>query len=311
MSASAYARTEMVNLRKYDLNLLVVLDALLDEGNVTRAGKRIHLSQSATSAALERLRAMFGDPLLVRVEGGMELTLFAQELRAPLKHLLVSISDTVKRPGGFDPATSTASFRVGMTDYLGLILLPQLHARLAAEAPQIKLDVIPVSQDRLIAMIERDQVDVAVAVSPAARPHVLHKTLLQETFSFVCHCDHPAASLPLDLETLLRFPHVNVVAHGDAASSADLVFSRLGVVRNVRVSMPYFAAALALLKESDLVAILPSRVARSQAAIHNLSVREMPVEIPGYSLTLCWHLRTDNHPAHAWFRQILIDTARD
>lgn len=301
----------MVNLRKYDLNLLVVLDALLDEANVTRAGKRIHLSQSATSAALERLRSMFGDPLLVRVEGGMELTLFAQELRAPLKHLLVSISDTVKRPGGFDPATSTATFRIGMTDYLGLTLLPQLHARLAAEAPQIKLDVIPVSQDRLIAMIERDQVDAAVAVSPADRPHVLQKALLQESFSFVCHRDHPAASAPLSLETLLRFPHVNVVAHGDAASAADLVLGRLGVVRNVRVSIPYFAAALALLKQSDLVAILPSRLARSQAAIHDLCVREMPVEIPGYGLTLCWHLRTDNHPAHAWFRQIMADTARD
>lgn len=301
----------MVNLRKYDLNLLVVLDALLDEASVTRAGRRIHLSQSATSAALERLRAMFGDPLLVRVEGGMELTLFAQELRAPLKHLLVSIGDTVKRPGKFDASTSTAVFRIGMTDYLALVLLPMLHARLASDAPQIKLDVIPVSQDRLIAMIERDQIDVAVAVSPADRPHVLHKTLLQETFSFVCHCDHPAASLPLDLATLLRFPHVNVVAHGDAASSADLVFSRLGMVRNVRLSMPYFAAALALLKQSDLVAILPSRLARSQAAIYDLSVREMPIEIPGYSLELCWHLRTDNHPAHAWCRQMLFDIARD
>jgi DNA-binding transcriptional LysR family regulator len=301
----------MVNLRKYDLNLLVVLDALLDEVNVTRAGKRIHLSQSATSAALERLRIMFGDPLLVRVEGGMELTLLAQELRAPLKHLLVSIGDTVKRPGGFDPATSTAVFRIGMTDYLGLILLPELHARLSAEAPQIRLEVIPVSQDRLIAMIERDQVDVAGAVSPADRPHVLHKTLLHETFSFVCHRDHPAASSPLDLATLLRFPHVNVVAHGDAASSADLVFSRMGVMRNVRLSMPYFAAAFALLKQSDLVAILPSRLARRQATTYGLSVHEMPFEIPGYSLELCWHLRTDNHPAHAWFRQMLLDIARD
>lgn len=300
-----------MNLRKYDLNLLVVLDALLDEVSVTRAGKRIHLSQSATSAALERLRAMFGDPLLVRVDGRMELTLFAQELRAPLKHLLVSISDTVKRPGGFDPATSSAVFRVGMTDYLGLVLLPKLYARLAHEAPNVRLEVVPISQDRLIAIIEGDQVDIAAAAAPIDRPHLLQKTLLQETFSFVCHRDHPAASGLLCLDTLLRFPHVNVVAHGGVSATADHVLSRLGAVRNVRVSVPYFATALTLLGHSELVGILPSRLARSQAATYSLVVRDLPIEVPGYSVQLSWHLRTDNHPAHAWLRQILMEIAHD
>lgn len=300
-----------MNLRKYDLNLLVVLDALLDEGNVTRAGRRIHLSQSATSAALERLRIMFGDPLLVRVDGKMELTLFARELRAPLKHLLVSISDTVKRPGAFDPASATQSFRIGMTDYLGLLLLPALQRQIASLAPQVRLDVIPVSQDRLIAMIERDEVDVAAAVSPQQRPHVMHKTLLHETFSFVCCREHPAAGAAPAVETLLRYPHVNVVAHGEAASNVDQALSRLGMVRNVRLSVPYFAVAFALLKQGDLVAILPSRLAQSQAAAFGLSVCELPFDVPGYDLELSWHLRTDNHPAHGWLRQLILQAAID
>jgi len=300
-----------VNLRKYDLNLLVVLDALLDEGNVTRAGKRIHLSQSATSAALERLRTMFGDPLLVRVDGKMELTLFAMELRAPLKHLLISISDTVKRPGAFDPASARQAFRIGMTDYLGLLLLPKLQHQVASLAPQVRLDIIPVSQERLIAMIERDEVDVAAAVSPQQRPHVLHKTLLHETFSFVCHHQHQAAGVVPAVETLLRYPHVNVIAHGEAASNVDQALSRLGLMRNVRLSVPYFAVALALLMHGDLVAILPSRLARAQANTFGLSVRDLPFDVPGYDLELSWHLRTDNHPAHGWLRQLMLQVATD
>ncbi|MEP7156590.1 MAG: LysR family transcriptional regulator [Betaproteobacteria bacterium] len=296
-----------MNLRKYDLNLLVVLDALLDEANVTRAGRRVHLSQSATSGALERLRKMFGDPLLMRVEGRMELTLFAQELRAPLKQLLISIDETILRPDNFDPATSVANFRIGMTDYLGLLLLPGLQAQLSEQAPGVHVEVVPVTQEAIANLLERDGIHVAGMVAPQRRPQILHKKLLDETFSFVCRRGHPAGQLPLDLAALLAHPHVNVLAHG--AGTVDAALGALGAARNIALTVPYFAAAFALLKSSDMVAVLPSRLARSQARNFGLELHALPIDVPGYSIELAWHLRTNNHAAHAWFREMMMAAA--
>lgn len=294
-----------MNLRKYDLNLLVVLDVLLDEANVTHAGKRLHLSQSATSAALEKLRNMFGDALLVRAHGGMELTAFARDLRAPLKRLLVNIEETVFQPGGFDPAVATDVFRIGMTDYSGLTLLPALRARLAIEAPAVGIEVLPVQQDRIVGMIEADQLDIGIAVGLRRRANLIQSKLLRESFSFVCHSRHPAAAAAPDIGRLLSYPYVDIVAHGDAASEVASTFARHGLVRNVAISVPYFAVALQLLADSNLVAILPTRLARSQAATHSLVVFDVPVELPEYDLMLTWHVRAENQPAQIWFRSLI------
>ena len=145
-----------MDLRRYDLNLLVVLEVLLDEGSVTAAARRLNLSQSAVSAALDRLRGVFSDPLLVRVGNAMKPTPFARRLQGPLKTALASVSLALALPQRFDPAKARLNVRLGITDYIGLLLLPVLYARLAREAPGITLEVLPRPIEESVSRASKD-----------------------------------------------------------------------------------------------------------------------------------------------------------
>lgn len=294
-----------MDLRRYDLNLLVVLDALLDEANVTRAGERVHLSQSATSAALDRLRYTFEDPLLVKVKGRMELTAFAKQLRAPLKRALHAVSTTFEPPAQFKAATSQINFRVGMTDYLGYIALTDLHRQLAGEAPHTSLSITPVLKDAALDLLESDHLDIVVVVEPDPRPNIHRKALLRERFACVMREGHRLARGPLTLARLCEPSHLRIQTHGNARGLVGDALAKAGAQPHVAVTVPHFGVALALLKDTDLVAIMPRRIAESQAANLGLVVRDPPLRIPAYTMEACWHLRTHKDPAHLWFRKIL------
>lgn len=299
------------DLRRYDLNLLVVLDALLDEVNVTRAGERVHLSQSATSAALERLRMTFNDPLLVRVKGRMQLTAFARQLRSPLKRALLAVSSTFQPPAEFKPATATTVFRLGMTDYLGYLALPRLHHILAAEAPRCAIAVTAVLKDAALDQLEDDELDLVVIVDPPKRPNLHTRPALKERFACVMREGHRLARGPMSHAALLAASHVRIQTHGSARSLVDEALTRVGTPPHVAVTVPHFGVALALLKDSELVAIMPRRIAESQASPLGLAVRDLPFRMPGYGMETCWHLRTHKDPAHMWFRKHLADVMTD
>jgi DNA-binding transcriptional LysR family regulator len=295
------------DLRRYDLNLLVVLDALLDEVNVTRAGERVHLSQSATSAALERLRMTFNDPLLVRVKGRMQLTAFARQLKSPLKRALLAVSTTFQPPAEFKPATATATFRLGMTDYLGYLALPRLHRVLASQAPRCSIAVTAVLKDAALDQLENDDLDLVIVVDPPKRPNLHTRPALKERFACVMREGHRLAKGRMNTTALLETSHVRIQTHGSARSLVDEALARIGSPPHVAVTVPHFGVALALLKDSDLVAVMPRRIAESQAASLGLAVRDLPFRMQGYGMETCWHLRTHKDPAHMWFRRQLVD----
>ncbi|MBL8518587.1 MAG: LysR family transcriptional regulator [Betaproteobacteria bacterium] len=295
------------DLRRYDLNLLVVLDALLDEVNVTRAGERVHLSQSATSAALDRLRATFNDPLLVRVKGRMQLTTFARQLKSPLKRALLAVSTTFQPPAEFKPATATTVFRLGMTDYLGYLALPRLRKIMAVAAPRCGIAVTAVLKDAALDQLEDDDLDLVIIVDPPKRPNLHTRPALKERFACVMRSGHRLARATMSNAALLSASHVRVQTHGSARSLVDEALARVGAPPHVAVTVPHFGVALALLKDSDLVAIMPRRIAESQAATLGLAVRDLPFRMPGYGMETCWHLRAHKDPAHVWFRKQLAD----
>lgn len=292
-------------LRRYDLNLLVVLDALLDEVNVTRAGERVHLSQSATSAALERLRLTFNDPLLVRVKGRMQLTAFARQLRNPLKRALLAVSTTFQPPAEFKPATATTVFRLGMTDYLGYLALPTLHSKLSEDAPRCSIAVTAVQKDAALDQLENDELDLVVIVDPPRRPNLHTRPALKERFACVMRAGHRLAKGRLTTQALLAASHVRIQTHGMGRGLVDEALDRIGNKPHVAAIVPYFGVALALLKDSELVAIMPRRIAESQASALGLKVLDIPFRMPGYGMEICWHLRTHKDPAHIWFRRQL------
>jgi DNA-binding transcriptional LysR family regulator len=298
-----------MDLRRYDLNLLVALEALLDESSVTGASRRLNLSQSAVSAALDRLRHVFGDPLLVRVGNAMEPTAFARDLQGPLKTALASVSLALSLPQRFDPATASLHVRLGITDYVGLMMLPRLYRRLARSAPGISIEIIHKTHDDALTRLNAGQIDLATAVDPPEGRDLYNAPLVDERFVCAMRRGHPLARRKLSVKHLFDYPHVVVTAHGAAAGIVDRALASQGLSRRVPVSVPVFASAFALLAENDLVAIVPEGIARAQARRFGLILKEAPLDIPGYTLCIVWHQRTAHDPAHRWLREAVLAVA--
>jgi DNA-binding transcriptional LysR family regulator len=295
-----------MDLRRYDLNLLVTLEVLLDECSVTAAAHRLNLSQSAVSAALDRLRTMFSDPLLVRVGNRMQVTPLARNLQGPIKTALASVALALALPQRFDPAKARITVRLGITDYLGLTMLPSLYRTLAREAPGIALEVLPRPVDDSVSRVVSGEIDIAPIVDPPEGRDLFNEPLIEESFACVMRAGHPLAKARLTAARLVEYPHLAVTAHVGAAKLVERAFAERGLRRRVPVSVAGFATTFALLAESDLVAIVPGGIARQQAARFGLAIRPPPLAIPRYVLSIIWHQRTAHDPAHRWFREQLL-----
>jgi len=292
-----------MNLRTLDLNLLVVLDTLLSERHVTRAGKRLGLSQPATSNALERLRRMFDDPLLERSPRGLELTARARALREPLGELLQGVSTLVEGAPAVPLAQLEQTVRLSVADYGVAAFVGPLLASLAERAPGVELVCLPWSgADEAQAALEAGSLDVALSVlSPS---NLRFRTILRETYVVALREGHPA--LPLTLSRWLAHPHIVVSGRGSALGPLDTVLAERGLRRRVGVVVPSFLAVPALLEQSDCIALIPERLARLSSGIE---YGKPPVPVPGYDVALVWHPRNDEDRAVAFVRDELARLA--
>lgn len=298
-----------VNLAAIDLNLLVVLDALLEEQNVTRAGRRVGLTQPATSNALGRLRSLLGDPLLVRSGRGQVLTPRAEALRRDIGEALAKVRHALRDPTPFSPATWRAVFRLGMSDYAAFVLVPGLRRRLAEQAPAARVSVIPVESRTAERLLEERAVDVAIDVFADRRPESPHQDLLDDDFVCVMRADHPLARARMTRKRFVAHPHLLVSPGGQREGVVDRALAQLGLAREVAVTVPHFLMAPHLIAASDLLGVLAGRIARAVAASLGLVLRSPPLTLPGFTLTMAWHHRLDADPAHVWLRRLLIEVA--
>jgi DNA-binding transcriptional LysR family regulator len=299
------------HLSSLDLNLLVQLDALLTEGHVTRAAQRAGLTQSAMSRALGRLRELLGDPILVRTGRGMLLTARARALAAPLRRALGELQAVVLERPTFDPTTSTRTFTVASSDLAEALLLPALHARLAAIAPGVDIAAVTVGRDAGT-LLEHEAIDVAVDPRRAtSAPAIVWRALFHEDFLCVLRRGHPVLRKKggLTLARFLELPQVLVAPGGSPGSLLDDALARLGQRRRVALRVPSFLVAPLVVAESDLVATLPARLARRMARSLPLALRPSPVELAGFDLHVAWHERFRHDAGHAWFRRVLAEVA--
>jgi DNA-binding transcriptional LysR family regulator len=309
-------RIERMDLAGFDLNLLLVFDALMRDRNVTRAGARIGLSQPAVSAALARLRHALDDELFVRAQGGMVPTPRALALAEPIRAALDRVAEAVAKGRAFDPASSRAVFTLMCPDYFQLVLVPALVARLRRCAPGISLRVLDASRGPIAALLEQGECDFAADLAGDQPGDVRTAFLLQERYVFVAaerHREIDAAGLApevaLDLDLYCRLPHVLRSVSGDADGVVDAALSAIGRRRDVVSTLPHFVAVARAAAESDLVASLPERLARVLAPRFALAVRPLPVTLAPLNLLLYWHARRDRDPAHAWMRDQLVGVA--
>ncbi|MCM5681214.1 LysR substrate-binding domain-containing protein [Schlegelella sp. S2-27] len=285
-----------MNLRALDLNLLVVLHALLEEGHVTRAARRLGLSQPATSSALERCRHVFSDMLLEKVGSRMQLTPKAQALRDPLARALEAVHAVVDvRPRELRELQQVV--RLSMADHPAVMLLGALHAELQAGAPRLDLVVLPWrgAADAL-QRLEGGEADLAVSVFPALPPQFTRVELLREQYVVAMRAGHPGVRR-FGLDAWLAYPHVLVSGQAHTRGVLDEALAERGLTRRVGTVVPNFMMVEPLLLASDLVAMLPSRSAAAGSAGKRLAVFDPPLPVPGFALHLAWHARREADPA--------------
>ncbi|WP_426205583.1 LysR family transcriptional regulator [Pseudomonas sp. TWP3-1] len=292
---------QMNDLRRIDLNLLVILDALLSEQHVTRAAERLHLSQPAVSHALARLRDLLGDPLLVRAGATLAPTARALELVAPLAEALAQVQSLLV-PNSFDPASARRTFRVAMSDYGAAIILPGLIRTLRREAPGIDLQISHASREGMLDGVLTGDIDLAAGVFPEL-PNELRSTPLFEEH-YVCLLDRQ--SLPadgqLDLPTYLSRPHVLLEMRGSGTPEIERALTALRERRRVAISLPHWSVAPQFISGTDLILTVASR-ALNDIDRESLIVVPPPFEIAPFTFVLAWHKRRGGDQALNWLNQ--------
>jgi DNA-binding transcriptional LysR family regulator len=291
----------MINLRRLDLNLLVTLDVLLAEHNVTRAAERLNFSQPSISVHLAKLRDIFGDPLLLPGPRGMRPTARAEELREPLRLALEALSHAVSPAAAFDPALAEQTWRVAATDYgESTILLPAM-ASLRVAAPGTRLAVMEMSPPHIARQAEQGIIDLAFHTSDGAPQGMRHRLLFKESYVLAGRAGHPRLKRRPTPKQFCELEHVIVSPDGGGFSGAtDKVLAQAGLERRVVLSVPHFLFVISALLQTDLVAMLPERLVRGNPA---LRVVAAPVDIPGYEMAMLWHERSHRDPAHQWLRE--------
>ena len=288
-----------------DLNLLATLDVLLSEGSVAKAAQRLQLSASAMSRALARLRQVTGDPLLVRAGRGLVPTPRALELRDRVREV-VDEAEAVLRPAlKLDLAALARSFTVRSSEGFAETFGPALIARVAREAPGVRLRFLP-KVDKDSAPLRDGTVDLETGVTGAAMgPEIRTLGLFADRHVGVVRRQHPLSQGAITAARYAAGPHVLVARRGLETGSIDDLLQAQGLERDVRVTVGGFATAIALARGTDLVATVPER--HTRALCEGMLVFALPVQLPAFTVSMFWHPRLDADPPHRWLRSLVHD----
>ncbi|MFT4101773.1 MAG: LysR family transcriptional regulator [Burkholderiaceae bacterium] len=300
----------MASLNGIDLNLLRALDVLIEESNVTRAADRLGISQPGLSAQLSRLRALFGDPLLVPAENGrgMVATQRARELQAPLRASLQDLAALVRTPPHFDPRVDARSFAIGTADNAAVTLGIGLVEHLRKHAGSGVRVAFRRSGPDAASRLEHGDIDLLIASDRALPEAMKARKLLDENYLVVQRRHHPRGRGPLDLDAYCALEHVLVSTSGGSFHGyLDEQLEALGRRRRVAVSVHQFMMAPAIVEATDLVSTLPARFARRHA--DRLDLFELPLAVQGFNLYAVWHPRAHGDPALRWLREQLATLA--
>jgi DNA-binding transcriptional LysR family regulator len=298
-----------MNLKSLDLNLLVALDALLLEANVSRAAMRIGLSQPATSHALQRLRDLIGDPLLVRVGPRMELTPRAQALRGPLTQALDQVRGLFI-PDDFDAASSERQFRLMMPDLAVELLMPLLMEKIARLAPNVRLDVVPWRGPAIFSAEFARTIDLVISIGDAFKG--FHRQLLYTDRDMLAvRRGHPTGVKLSRRDVFLKARHIAVIIRGQNADLIDDWLRPKGIERRVALVVPGYIEALHIVARTDLVAFVPSRLIAALAKPLALKAVTPPLD-PGIDEQFMFYpTRAQFDPGSIWLRKLMLETGRE
>ena len=302
-----------MNLQAIDLNLLVAFEALMDERHVTRAARRVGLSQPAMSNALTRLRRTFDDPLLVRTPSGMTPTPAAQALIEAVRAALSQLRGALEQKPAFNPAASSRTFHMLTSDYVEIVLLAELVGRLREQAGGVSIRVHrppnvfqPPSRTAL-----SDSFDLAIGFFPDALSldaSVRSEVLFEEDNVCIASANHPSIKSRISIRQYAAARHAAVFYKSEGPGVIDTVLAQKGLTRNLAVIAPHFASVPFIVADSDLIATVPRRLATGFSEALELQVLPIPFSLPPFRVSMLWHERVDSDPAHAWMRGLIAET---
>jgi len=297
----------MNNLGSIDLNLLVTLQALLAEKHISRAAVRLHKSQPAVSHALAHLRRLFDDPLLIRHGGQLRLSQKASELVQPLNQVLGQLG-LLFEPIQFDPTQARRTFRLAMSDYGASVLLPGLVRLLRERAPNVALQVEQASRESMLIGVNESELDLAFGVFPKLPETLRAQTLFTEQFMCMADAKTLPAAGPLAMADWLARPHVLVAMRGGADNEVDATLSRLGVERQVSVTLAHWGVAAELIAGTDQILTIARRSLERMGEHPRLRVFPPPFALADFRFDMAWQQQRTTDPAHAWLRAMVIET---
>lgn len=297
-----------MNLSNIDLNLFIVFDAIYTEGNLTRAGQILGITQPATSNALARLRDTFNDPLFVRTAHGMLPTPLAQNIITPVRSALQLLRGSVHDSRVFDPASAHKTFRLSMTDLSEDTLLPATFQRLHKLAPNVRIESLLARRRETAKELAAGHLDFAIDVPLNSDPQLLHTKLLEDRYVCAMRKGHPLAShKKITLEQYLATQHIHISSRRSGLGPVDLALGKMGLQRNIVLRSQHYLMAQTVLQNTDLTITAPARF----VAHYNLHNVELPIAgIAPIESHLFWHTSADQDPANRWMREQLLQVAQ-
>ena len=297
------------NLRQLDLNLLVALDVLITEASVTKAAERLNMSQSTMSYSLKRLRAILNDDILIRTSREMEVTPYARQISDRVRQILVEIQSTLLEKATFDPATANETFKIAVSDYVEATIGVNLLQNIAIQAPGMRIRINNLDKETVMDTLDENRIDIAINPELPLKSWHVTENLYREEFVCVFRGDNSLTEL--SLADYLDRSHILVSLRDDFQGASDQILQSKQQSRQVIWSTPHFMAVPFLLTNSDCVALLPKRMAQQCAKGMNLKILPPPIPIEGFTVSMVWHQRNTNDPAHGWLRHQIIDAVRD
>lgn len=300
----------MSSRRRLDLNLIRVFVTIYETRSVGLAGERLALSQPTVSYGLAKLRRELQDTLFIRTRDGMEPTAYATRLHEEFATALSRIDRIVEASQDFDPATSNRRFAIAMSDIGELIFLPPILERMSIEAPHAEIEVIQTSDEDLRRRLATGEVSAAVGNLPALVRDTEHEPLFEERYVCLVRKDHSVIGQKITRAQYSQARHVHVKSRFSGHGVLEDDLRSQGVYRDLSVTIPHFGVLGQVTVKSDLVATLPSRVAKLFELYMPVRSVELPVKISPFHVLLHWDKNDERNFAHAWFRQLVRTTLR-
>lgn len=297
-------------MKTQELNLLMMFDAIMTEGSITRAAERLAMTQPAVSNAVSRMRHVWKDELFIKEGRNIQPTLFAQNLWAQIREPLQDLSEAVE-PNTFDPATSTRTFRLAVATAVVDITWGPLRKIIEAEAPHVNVHAVPYTIVNGEQVLHDAEVDLLIGTGTMTSPAIHSEFLFNPSYVCIMRKDHPLAKPDLSLEEFANADHLLVSLSGDVTGFTDQVLAQHSLKRRIAMSVNHFSVVPGLIESTNLISVVPPTTVEEAIFSRRVAVAEPPIPIPGAQVTSFWHKRQEKDGGLIWLRNHVNSIIRE